>query len=65
MARLYDAFDWMMPGQFEAFAERKAFCERQVRQGIAAGAPQVLRAWRRLRHPGVAIGARVPSVCLP
>lgn len=25
MARVYEAFDWMMPGQFEAFAERKAF----------------------------------------
>jgi len=24
------AFDWMMPGQFEAFGYRKAFCERQV-----------------------------------
>jgi methyltransferase (TIGR00027 family) len=32
----------MMPGQFEAFAHRKAFCERQARGGIAAGATQVL-----------------------
>ena len=39
---LYLAFDWMMPGQFEAFAHRKAFCERQVRQGIEGGAGQVL-----------------------
>lgn len=39
---IYDAFDWMMPGQFEAFAHRKAFCEKQVREGIAAGATQVL-----------------------
>ena len=39
---LYLAFDWMMPGQFEAFAHRKAFCERQVRKGIEAGARQVL-----------------------
>jgi methyltransferase (TIGR00027 family) len=39
---LYLAFDWMMPGQFEAFAHRKAFCERQVRKGIEAGAKQVL-----------------------
>ena len=38
----YEAFDWMMPGQFEAFAHRKAFCERTVRDGIAAGAIQVL-----------------------
>ena len=39
---VYDALDFMMPGQFEAFAHRKAFCERQVREGIAAGATQVL-----------------------
>lgn len=36
------AFDWIMPGQFEAFADRRAFCERQVRKGIEAGAEQVL-----------------------
>lgn len=39
---IYRAFDWMMPGQFEAFAHRKAFFERQVRKGIDAGATQVL-----------------------
>src|SRR5210317_2233897 len=39
---IYEAFDWMLPGQFEAFAHRKAFCERQVREGIADGATQVL-----------------------
>ena len=39
---LYEWFDWMMPGQFEAFAYRKAFCERQVREMIRAGARQVL-----------------------
>jgi methyltransferase (TIGR00027 family) len=42
MILVYKAFDWMMPGQFEAFAHRKAFCERQVREGIDAGARQVL-----------------------
>jgi methyltransferase (TIGR00027 family) len=42
MVRLYEAFDWMLPGQFEAFAFRKAFCERQVRAGIASGATRVL-----------------------
>ena len=36
------AFDWIMPGQFEAFARRKAFFEDQVRKGISAGATQVL-----------------------
>jgi len=39
---IYEAFDWMLPGQFEAFAHRKAFCERQVRDGIDAGATQIL-----------------------
>ena len=39
---LYEWFDWMMPGQFEAFAHRKAFCEHQVREVIRAGAGQVL-----------------------
>jgi len=42
MVSVYKAFDWMMPGQFEAFGHRKAFCERQVRDGIDAGATQIL-----------------------
>ena len=42
MVSVYEAFDWMMPGQFEAFAHRKAFCERQVREGICKGTTQVL-----------------------
>ncbi|MHC4457107.1 MAG: class I SAM-dependent methyltransferase [Planctomycetota bacterium] len=42
MVSVYKAFDWMLPGQFEAFAHRKAFCERQVRDGIGAGATQIL-----------------------
>ena len=42
MVAVYNWFDWLLPGQFEAFAHRKAFCERQVRDGIAAGASQVL-----------------------
>jgi len=42
MVSVYKAFDWMMPGQFEAFAHRKAFCERQVRDGIDAGVTQLL-----------------------
>ncbi len=42
MVWVYDAFDWMLPGQFEAFAYRKAFFERQVRAGIDAGATQIL-----------------------
>ena len=39
---IYEAFDWMLPGQFEAFAHRKAFCEQQVRDGIGAGATRIL-----------------------
>lgn len=39
---VYEAFDWMLPGQFEALAHRKAFFERQVRQLIDARATQVL-----------------------
>ncbi|UCE65847.1 MAG: SAM-dependent methyltransferase [Candidatus Zixiibacteriota bacterium] len=42
MISVHAAFDWMMPGQFEAFGYRKAFCEHQVREGIGAGATQVL-----------------------
>ena len=42
MVSLYGTIDWLMPGQFVAFAQRKAFYERQVRGAIAAGAAQVL-----------------------
>jgi methyltransferase (TIGR00027 family) len=42
MLSVYKWFDWMLPGQFEAFAHRKAFCERQVRDGIGGGAAQIL-----------------------
>ncbi len=42
MVSLYESFDWMLPGQFEAFALRKAFCEKQVRAGIQKGARQIL-----------------------
>ena len=42
MVAVYEAFDWMLPGQFEAFGHRKAFCELQVREAIEGGACQVL-----------------------
>lgn len=42
MLTVYKWFDWMLPGQFEAFGYRKAFCEQQVRDGIAHRATQVL-----------------------
>ncbi len=42
MVSVYETFDRMLPGQFEAFDHRKAFCEGQVRDGIDAGATQIL-----------------------
>ncbi len=42
MVFTYDVFHWLMPGQFTAFGHRKAFCERQVREGIGTGVSQVL-----------------------
>ena len=42
MVKVYRAFDPLLPGQFEAFGYRKAFCDRQVRGAIATGATQVL-----------------------
>ncbi len=48
MVSAYEAFDWMMRGQFEAFGHKKAFCERQVREGIGVGS-----------HPGSCAGCGV------
>ena len=42
MISVYEAFDWMLPGQFEALGHRKAFCEYQVRECINQGASQIL-----------------------
>jgi methyltransferase (TIGR00027 family) len=42
MVWVYEAFDWIMPSQFEAFAHRKAFFERQVRESLTSGVVQVL-----------------------
>lgn len=42
MVSVYEAFDWILPGQFVAFAHRKAFCESQAREGISSGATQIL-----------------------
>lgn len=39
---MYEAFDWLLPGQFEAFAYRKAFFERQVRVSLDTDVSQVL-----------------------
>jgi len=59
MIAVYEAFDWMLPGQFEAFAHRKAFCERQVRDGIGCWRYPNPCSGGRLRHDGVAVGAGV------
>ncbi len=40
--KLYEAFNWLMPGQFEAFAHRKTFFEYQVKAGIEDGSSQIL-----------------------
>ena len=42
MVAIYEALDWMLPGQFEAFAHRKAFCEHHVKEGIQLGTSQIL-----------------------
>ena len=42
MVSVYEAFDWMMPGHFEAFAYRKTFCEHQVRESSWKNAPKLL-----------------------
>jgi methyltransferase (TIGR00027 family) len=42
MVAIVEWFDWMMPGQFEGFARRKQFCEREARRAIDDGATQVL-----------------------
>lgn len=60
MVSVYEAFDWMLPGQFEAFAHRKAFCERHVIDCIGVGATQVLVLGAGYDTLGVAIGSRVP-----
>jgi len=39
---IHEAFDWMLPGMYEGLAYRKAFYDHQVKDGISAGATQVL-----------------------
>ena len=34
--KIYNAFDWLLPGQFEALGARKVFCERHVTDAQAA-----------------------------
>jgi hypothetical protein len=74
MVPVYEAFDWMLPGQSEGFAHRKAFCERQVRDGVGAGATQILvlgagydtMGWRLApEFPGVNFFEAFVSRCAP
>ncbi len=62
MVQVYKAFDWMMPGQFEAFAHRKAFCERQVGMALGAGATQVLMLGAGYDTLGWRLAPRFPDV---
>ncbi len=62
MVLVYEAFDWMLPGQFEAFAHRKAFCERHVRDGIRAGATQILVLGAGYDTLGWRLAPEFPSV---
>jgi methyltransferase (TIGR00027 family) len=59
---IYEAFDWMMPGQFEAFAHRKAFCEHQVRDGIDTGTTQILILGAGYDTVGWRLAPEFPSV---
>jgi len=59
---VYEAFDWMLPGQFEAFAHRKAFFERQVRDGIDAGATQILALGAGYDTMGWRLAPNFPNV---
>jgi hypothetical protein len=62
MVYVYEAFDWMLPGQFEAFASRKAFCERQARDGIGGGATQILVLGAGYDMMGWRLGPEFPDV---
>ena len=62
MLAVYEALDWMLPGQFEAFAHRKAFCEHQVRDGIAVGASQILVLGAGYDTLGWRLSAEYPEV---
>jgi len=62
MISVYEAFDWMLPGQFEAFAHRKVFCERHVRDCIGAGACQVLVLGAGYDTMGWRLAAEYPGV---
>jgi methyltransferase (TIGR00027 family) len=62
MVAVYEAFDRILPGQFEAFGHRKAFCERQARDGVGAGATQILVLGAGYDTMGWRLAPEFPSV---
>jgi methyltransferase (TIGR00027 family) len=62
MVAVYEWFDGMLPNQFEAFAHRKAFCERQIRGGIQSGARQILVLGAGYDTAGWRIAPEFPDV---
>ncbi len=59
---IYEAFDWMLPGEFKALAHRKAFCEQQVRYSIGKGATQALVLGAGYDTMGWRLAPEFPSV---
>lgn len=59
---LYKKFDWLLPGQFESFAYRKAFCENSVRKAIEEGATQILVLGAGYDTLGLRLAPQFPEV---
>ena len=59
---LYKKFDWLLPGQFESFAYRKAFCEDSVKEAIDEGATQVLVLGAGYDTLGLRLAPQYPEV---
>jgi len=59
---LYKKFDWLLPGQFESFAYRKAFCENSVKEAIEEGATQVLVLGAGYDTLGLRLASDYPNV---
>ena len=62
MVTIYDMFDWIVPGQFRAFAYRKAFLERQVTEGIENGVVQILVLGAGYDTLGYRLATKYPNV---
>lgn len=59
---LYKKFDWLLPGQFEAFGFRKAFCERNVKEAIKDGTSQVLILGSGYDTMGFRLSLELPQI---